>query len=117
MVLFSYGSGLASSMFSLKICPEEGLRQKFSKMVYQMQSVKMKLNQRLEVEPCEFAKILKRCEETHHLPEHTPVSSQDKLWPGTYYLTNVDKKFRRTYARKPKPSKLAETVETSCGFL
>ena len=117
MVLFSYGSGLASSMFSLKICPEEGLRAKFLKMAYQMQSVKTRLSQRLEVEPDEFGRILKRCEETHHLPDYTPTSSLDNLWPGTYYLTNVDKKFQRTYARKPKTSKFVETAETSCGFL
>ena len=82
-----------------------------------MQSVKMKLNQRIEVEPEEFAKILKRRQETHHLPEYTPVSSLETLWPGTYYLTNVDKKFRRTYTRKPRANKLVDSVETSCGFL
>ena len=117
VVLFSYGSGLASSMFSLKICPDERLRPKLTKILYQMQSVKARLNQRMDVEPEEFVKILKRREETHHLNDYSPVASSSDLWPGTYYLTNVDKKFRRTYSRKARTSKFMESAETSCGFL
>lgn len=101
-------------MFSMTICPDEHLRSKFTRLLSQVQSVKERLAQRLEVEPENFVKILKHCEETHHLPDYSPTSSQDALWPGTYYLTNVDDKFRRTYARKPKYLK---SVGSSCGFL
>lgn len=101
----------------MKMCPEDCLRPKFSKILYQMQSVKARLAQRIEKEPEEFVKILKRREETHHLPDYTPLSVPDSLWPGTYYLTNVDRKFRRNYARKPRTSKFMESAETSCGFL
>ena len=43
-------------------------------------------------------------ETNHHKAPYTPVSSTDDLFPGTYYLTMVDDKYRRTYGRvSPTP--------------
>ena len=33
--------------------------------------------------------------------EFTPTGSVDELFPGTFYLTKIDKMHRRHYARKP----------------
>ena len=105
-------------MFSLTVCPDEKLRPKFNKIIYQMQGVSSRLNHRIEVSPEEFVKILKKREETHHLADYVPESSADNLWPGTYYLTKVDKKFRRTYARKPREIKLPiPPMPPSCKFI
>lgn len=42
-------------------------------------------------------------EHHHPLPaaDHAPHGSQADLFPGTWYLTRVDAKYRREYARKP----------------
>ena len=49
--------------------------------------------------PAEFEKTMKLREDTHHMAPYTPLGSLDQLWPGTYYLTAVDDKHRRLYAR------------------
>ncbi|NWX99139.1 HMCS2 protein, partial [Nothoprocta ornata] len=82
---FSYGSGLAASMFSFRVLADLPAR----------------LDARKRVAPQDFADIMKRREETHHLANHTPHGSAEDLFPGTWYLTRVDDKYRRLYARKP----------------
>lgn len=41
----------------------------------------------------------------HHCPlstaNHAPQGSPEDLFPGTWYLTRVDDKYRREYTRKP----------------
>ena len=41
-------------------------------------------------------------EEHHLLKSWTPAGSVDNIWPGAYYLEEVDGKYRRKYARVPK---------------
>ena len=36
----------------------------------------------------------------HGKAGYSPRASTDKLFPGTYYLQEVDDQFRRRYARK-----------------
>eukprot|EP00794_Sanderia_malayensis_P007686 gene7686-8523_t len=119
VVLFSYGSGLASSMFSLTICPDEVHRLKLLKIIYQMQKVNQKLEERIEIEPASFVEILKRREDTHHLSDYEPSASVDNLWPATYYLTHVDKQFRRFYARKQRERNALNlnSLGSRCDFL
>jgi hydroxymethylglutaryl-CoA synthase len=42
-------------------------------------------------------------EKTHNMKSYTPTGSLelDNMFPGTYYLVEVDDKFRRSYARTP----------------
>lgn len=40
-------------------------------------------------------------ESTHNSKAYKPQSDVGALLPGTYYLVEVDDKYRRTYARKP----------------
>jgi hydroxymethylglutaryl-CoA synthase len=37
-------------------------------------------------------------EKAHLKKSYTPTGATDTLFPGTYYLTNIDDMFRRTYA-------------------
>jgi len=89
--VFSYGSGLASSFFALRI----------DASVEEM-SQKMDLLSRLEktqVRPCqEFIDALKMREHVHNLKDWSPEGSMEFLAPGTYYLEKCDKKYKRTYA-------------------
>ena len=41
--------------------------------------------------------------------DYEPSGDVDELFPGTYYLVKVDALHRRTYARKPDPTKPARS--------
>lgn len=91
--VFSYGSGLASSLFSLKVVGDT------SEM-----AAKLNLNERLEsrqvVAPEVYDEMCLLREKAHLQKNFTPAGSVDSLLPGTYYLTQVDDMFRRKYEIK-----------------
>lgn len=108
--VFSYGSGLASSMFSLKVVGD----------VSEM-SEKLNLDQRLKsrniVAPEVYEEVcvivpkmlgflltlFQFCEMRHqaHLKkDYSPKGSIETIVPGTYYLEHVDDQYRRSYGVK-----------------
>jgi hydroxymethylglutaryl-CoA synthase len=91
--LYAYGSGAAASFFALKVVSSPAVL-----------AEKLNLKERLDsmkIVPCEeFVKSLKIREETHNAVSYTPVGSVDDLWPGAYYLAEIDSMYRRTYARR-----------------
>lgn len=91
--VFSYGSGLASSMFSMKVVGDTSEMQK-----------KLNLHQRLEerniVAPEVYDEMCLLREKAHLQKDFKPVGGTDALLPGTYYLTEVDSMFRRKYEIK-----------------
>ena len=60
-----------------------------------------RLNQRIKLTPEEFSKRLLEREEAYMKAPFTPKEDLDVLYPGTYYLNEVDKEWRRSYSRKP----------------
>ncbi|PWZ55254.1 hypothetical protein Zm00014a_012780 [Zea mays] len=95
IVMFSYGSGLTSTMFSFKI--KEG-HHPFSLLnIANIMDVSKKLKARHVVPPKKFIEVLKLME--HRYGAKDFVTSQDTslLSVGTYYLTHVDSKYRRFY--------------------
>lgn len=95
--VFSYGSGLASTMYSIKITGDsEKLREFTSKLDY----VKPLLESREKVAPAEFTKMMEIREKNNHAAPYEPSGSTEVLFPGTYYLKSVDELHRRTYERK-----------------
>ncbi|KAK2164115.1 hypothetical protein LSH36_68g01018 [Paralvinella palmiformis] len=101
VVLFSYGSGLASSMFSLRFCQDASHDSALDKLVSSLADLNDRLDSRLKVAPSDFEKVMKLRQETHHLAPYSPVGSVDNLFPGTWYLTHIDEMHRRKYERKP----------------
>jgi hydroxymethylglutaryl-CoA synthase len=98
IVMFSYGSGLTSTMFSFKI--NEG-QHPFSLLnIANILDVSEKLVARHVVPPKKFVETLKLME--HRYGAKDFVTSQDtSLLPaGTYFLTHVDSMYRRFYAVK-----------------
>jgi hydroxymethylglutaryl-CoA synthase len=93
ILLYSFGSGSASSVFSLNVVGD----------VSQL-SEKLNLKKRLasmEVVPCQtYVESLKTREAMHSAKDVTPTGSLDSLFGGAYYLEKVDHMFRRTYGRK-----------------
>ena len=104
IVLFSYGSGLASAMFSLRVAETASPESPLQKLVDSLHDIPSRLSARQEVEPASFEKTMKLREETHHLAPYTPVGSVNDLFPGTWYLTDIDDKHRRKYAFKSSNS-------------
>ena len=108
--LFSYGSGLASSMFSIRVLARENhivedyksLLKDFTlkQLIASLDSAKSRLDSRIAVKPSAFAATLKQREEMHLKCGYKPQASSDNLFPGTFYLTEVDENFRRSYNRK-----------------
>ena len=59
----------------------------------------------MKVVPCEeYVEAMKLREANHNAAAYVPQGSLDNLWPGSYYLTGIDEKYRRSYARVPEES-------------
>lgn len=101
VAMFSYGSGLASSIYCLRITSDVSADSPLSAMMSKLADVKERLQSRKRLSPAEFEAVMKLREETHHKASYKPVSSPSDLFPGTYYLTFVDDMYRRTYERVP----------------
>jgi len=91
--LFSYGSGLASSMFSVKV---KGSVENIAKAL----DIPNRLESRRVVAPEVYDEMCNLREQAHLKKNYTPAGKTDGLFPGTYYLTNIDDMFRRTYEIK-----------------
>ncbi|CRL24586.1 Hydroxymethylglutaryl-CoA synthase, eukaryotic [Penicillium camemberti] len=92
--MFSYGSGLASTLFSLRVKGDtSGIAQQ------------LQLHERLEVRtavsPEFYNDICNLREKAYQQKSYTPVGDIDSLAPSTYYLVHVDEMFRRSYEKTP----------------
>ncbi|XP_028047962.2 hydroxymethylglutaryl-CoA synthase 1 [Monomorium pharaonis] len=97
--IFSYGSGFCSSLYSLTITRDTRENSSLSKIVTALSYVKSQLEERHRLSPEEYTRVLAWREQNCHVVPFTPQSSIDNMFPGTYYLTQVDEKYRRTYKR------------------
>ena len=101
IALFSYGSGMASSFFSLRIsddCSDTSALYKFSKV---LGDVKHRLESREKFVPEEFVKTLNLREKAIDSVPYGPAGEVESMIPGTWYLTHIDEMHRRTYDRVP----------------
>lgn len=99
--IFSYGSGLASTMYSLTITKDSGADSALRRLVSSLSYVKCQLDARRKVHPEEYTKILALREQNCHTIPFEPQSSIDDMFSGTYFLVKVDELYRRTYKRVP----------------
>lgn len=88
--VFSYGSGLASSMFSLKVVGDT------TEMAEKL-NLEDRLNSRRVVAPEVYDEMCMLREKAHLKKDFKPAGEVEHLLPGTYYLTEVDGMFRRKY--------------------
>jgi hydroxymethylglutaryl-CoA synthase len=93
VLMYSFGSGSAASVFNLNI-------------VGDVSTIAEKLNLKkrlasMEKVPCQtYVESLHTREAMHSAKDVTPKGSIDSLFEGAYYLEKVDHMFRRTYGRK-----------------
>ncbi|VEU20742.1 DEKNAAC101552 [Brettanomyces naardenensis] len=90
--LFSYGSGLAATLLSVKVV---GDISKITKVL----DIQNKLDSRKEKSPKEYEAAIELREKAYMKKEFKPVGDFEGIAKGTYYLKEVDDKFRRTYER------------------
>ncbi|USP73718.1 hypothetical protein yc1106_00992 [Curvularia clavata] len=91
--MFSYGSGLASSLFSFVV---RGSTENLAKQL----DIQNRLDNRRVVAPEVYDQMCALREQAHLKKDYTPKGNADLIAPGAYYLTGVDSMFRRTYAIK-----------------
>eukprot|EP00286_Rhodomonas_abbreviata_P009951 CAMPEP_0181317862 /NCGR_PEP_ID=MMETSP1101-20121128/16696_1 /TAXON_ID=46948 /ORGANISM="Rhodomonas abbreviata, Strain Caron Lab Isolate" /LENGTH=522 /DNA_ID=CAMNT_0023425287 /DNA_START=31 /DNA_END=1596 /DNA_ORIENTATION=- len=95
VLMFSYGSGLAATMFYFKITGR-------TSYIAQAANLEERLEERVFVAPEEFAKTLADRETKYGKFDWTPdTDPESTLFPGTYYLKHVDSHGRRSYDRVP----------------
>lgn len=98
VALFSYGSGLASSLYSVSLSNNiSHLRTVTDKLAH----LKLMLDQRQKVAPEEFTRLMEVREHNNHKAPYVPSGRIDVLFPGTFYLKSVDEMHRRIYERIP----------------
>ena len=91
--MFSYGSGLAASLFSCKVVGD------LSRIV-EVLDLDNKLKQRKTCTPQEYEAAIALREAAHLKKDFTPTGSIDQIATGVYYLTYIDDKFKRSYEIK-----------------
>lgn len=91
--MYSYGSGLASSMFSLLIVGN------LESITHSMGEIESLLAQRQRVCAEEFDQVMKQRESIYCSKDWTPSTKPDELRMGSYYLERVDDKLRRFYKK------------------
>eukprot|EP00475_Leptophrys_vorax_P030191 TRINITY_DN4505_c0_g1_i1.p1 TRINITY_DN4505_c0_g1~~TRINITY_DN4505_c0_g1_i1.p1 ORF type:complete len:495 (-),score=139.04 TRINITY_DN4505_c0_g1_i1:108-1514(-) len=96
ILMFSYGSGLASSMFSIRVSSngDDSL-----KRIAALLDVQNRFNDRIECTPETFAETMLQREELHKIDSFEPSGDLSTLFPGTFYLTRKDEMCRRFYQR------------------
>jgi len=92
--LFSYGSGLAASLFSIKVV---GSTEEMAKAL----SVKERLAARTIVAPEVYDEMCNLRKKAHLQKSYTPSGSSETIASGVYYLESIDEMFRRNYVIKP----------------
>jgi hydroxymethylglutaryl-CoA synthase len=99
VALFSYGSGMASSFFSLRVssdCSAESALDRFTRC---LADTVPRLEGRTKVAPAEFVATLSLREKAIDSAPFAPIGGLEQLFPGTFHLEAVDDKHRREYGR------------------
>eukprot|EP00045_Choanoeca_perplexa_P017876 m.269597 g.269597 ORF g.269597 m.269597 type:complete len:505 (-) comp17663_c0_seq3:6094-7608(-) len=92
ILMFSYGSGLAATLFSIRV--EGDVRP-----IKEMTQVQARLDSRQPITATEFEQNLTQREENYTKYDYTIPNGHEGLVKGTYYLQEVDAFERRHYTR------------------
>jgi len=91
--VFSYGSGLASSLFSLQVKGS-------TRLLKDTLNLDERLAARNVVPPQIYDDMCEVRKKAHLQKGYTPSGSTENIVKGVYYLTEVDDMFRRKYEIK-----------------
>ncbi len=111
--MFAFGSGLASSFFTIKVKGDiSEIRAKLD-LVRRLERMKVVPCQTyvdaLEVSlsrsgsrPSSDHRPTQLRHKGHNAVSYVPEGALENIWPGGWYLESIDSKYRRKYARLPK---------------
>ncbi|KAF8412337.1 hypothetical protein HHK36_000299 [Tetracentron sinense] len=112
VIMFSYGSGLTSTMFSFQL--REGQHPFSLSNIATVMNVSGKLKSRHEFLPEKFVETMKLMEHRYGAKDFVTSKDCSLLSPGTYYLTEVDSMYRRFYAKKARNTTTTDKVAATC---
>lgn len=93
ILMFAFGSGFASSMFSLRVVgPLDGI-------VESLQDIEKQLNDRTIISADVYTAAMSRRELIFGRTDYEPQFAARDLYPGTFYLSSIDDQGRRRYER------------------
>lgn len=95
--VFSYGSGLASTMYSISVTSDST---KLQSLLDNLSYVKPLLEQRTKTSPEDFTTLMETRAHNSHRTSYEPSGDVSALFPSTYYLKYVDELHRRTYEKR-----------------
>ena len=100
IALFSYGSGAMASMLS--IIPSSTKTGEFTlQRMQEALDIKDRLQSREKHPPIDLTTALLRRETSHSQVPFSPTFSTDSMFPGTFYLEEINVAYERVYRRKP----------------
>lgn len=99
VLLFSYGSGLAASMFSARLSGDVSPNSPLARLIKGVADLPGRLGERRVVTAQEFEDTLNLREKTHDRAPYKPTGDVQLLAAGTYYLSEVDELYHRTYSK------------------
>jgi hydroxymethylglutaryl-CoA synthase len=101
LLLFSYGSGLAASMFEINVSKEGQTKDgKFSlEKMQKVLNLEKRLAERQKASVDDYAKTVESNVERYTKNDRDSSTEVNHFVKGTYYLTNIDKMWRRKYER------------------
>ncbi|EAR84420.2 hydroxymethylglutaryl-CoA synthase (macronuclear) [Tetrahymena thermophila SB210] len=106
ILMFSYGSGLASSMFFLRV----GEDYSFIKSVI---NLKERLSQRIKIPIQEYDQIMAEREKAFGFLPSNPKVNFERLGEGVFFLSSVDKMWRRQYERYQEQTTFVKSNQVS----
>lgn len=95
--VFSYGSGLASTMYSISVTSDA---EQLQTLLNHLNYVKPLLENRTKISPEQFTALMETRAHNSHRTAFEPSGEIDGLFPGTYYLKYVDDMHRRQYEKR-----------------
>lgn len=98
LTLFSYGSGAMASMFEIN--PRETYSEFTLQRIQEALSVTARLADRQKMTPEDLTRALEIREHSHGLAPYHPYCTTEGLYPGTYYLEEINSLYERLYRVK-----------------
>ena len=103
IALFSYGSGMASSFYTIRVSENHEPGSALFKFSQVLEDVQTRLDTRQKLAPAQFVETLSLREKAIDSAPFQPQGSVEGMFPGTWYLTSIDEMHRRSYDRVPLP--------------
>ena len=101
LMMFSYGSGCAATLFVLRI-----KNNSIGEFKERNLDILTRLQNRIKVSPQEYDKVMSYKEKLYNSNNYTPQDKIENLFENTFYLEKVDERWRRYYSKYSSKGRL-----------